>query len=304
MKINQLYTASLESLSSDALSACISRVSARYDKLSAMREYLYGYEFHRFLRAAVDDTESVVYDIARVTERIKNEYLTRERLILSVTSEDGMAAVNNILSKIKTGGALPECVIVNLLAKKNEAIKIHGSVGYAAYGSNIITELGEKYRGSLGALTSILTYEYLWPEIRVRGGAYDTGIVTRGGSGGVITYSYRDPSPTDSLRVFKKMTDIATSIADNTDITKYIISTLGSMDTVSTPRSDASSANLLYLSNKPENHTEIIRQQILSTDIGEIKRLISILASLEMSSTYCIALSEDPPSDCEAILEI
>ena len=303
-KTDQLFAASEEALSSDALSVCIGRVGARYDTLSAMRERMYGYEFHRYLKKAKENVESIVKEISSLAERIREEFLKRGRLTISITRDKHIFEVSEILSRIKAGGAAPHPVKISLLPRVNEAIAIPGTVGYSAYGSNMITELKEKYCGSLGVLTSMLTYEHLWSEIRVKGGAYDTGIVTRGGSGGIIYYSYRDPSPKRSIKLFEDVKEAADEVIANAPLLKYIISTVGAIDTVSTPRSEAASENLLYLSGKPRNYSEKIRDEVIATDEGEIRRLSALLGSLRDTSTYCIAAPRSTLAGEEIILEI
>lgn len=303
-KLEQIHTASEEALKSDTLSACLSRVSARYDPLSAVKERISGYDFHTYLKRALKDPDCATADISRVGRVMREKYLKKGRLILSVTAEDGDAAKDKLLAVIKAGEEVPKARTRALFEKRNEAIAIPGTVGYSAYGSNLITELSEKYRGAYGVLTSILGYEYLWSEIRVKGGAYDTGMLVRGASGGVLSYSYRDPSPMKSIDVFSSISEAAKNAVNDADLEKYIISTTGSMDPVSTPRSRASSENLLYLSGKSQNYPELIRREVVGTDKNELMELLSVIARLKDTSTYCIAANRSLIDDEEFILEI
>ena len=76
------------------------------------------------------------------------------------------------------------------------------------------------------------------------------------------------------------------------------------MDTVTTPRSEGSSENLLYLSEKPLNHSEIIRNEVIFTDKAELLKFASILSALKESSTYCIAAPKSALAPDENLLEI
>ena len=263
-----------------------------------------GYEFHRYLKDAVKSPEKIAPDIACLAEKMRNEYLTRGRLILAVTSDSDGGECDTLLDVIRKGGSIPPPFQAELLPRENEAIAIPGTVGYVAYGSNMITELGEKHRGSISVLTSMLTYEHLWGEIRIKGGAYGTGFTTRGGSGGIGIYSYRDPSPMKTLDIFSNLCDIAKEITDGTDLVKYITSTVGAFDTVSTPRSQAGTENLYYLSGKPDDYSALVREEIISTDREELSRLVEIFKSLKKSSTYCVAAPRSMLADEKNILEV
>ena len=49
-------------------------------------------------------------------------------------------------------------------------------------------------------LSALCSYDYLWNEVRVKGGAYGTGLgVNRNGN--LVCNSYRDPDPLESLKI-------------------------------------------------------------------------------------------------------
>lgn len=55
--------------------------------------------------------------------------------------------------------------------------------------------------------SNIISLAYLWNVVRVQGGAYGTGLVSRA-SGFTCCYSYRDPSGQESLKKYGKMWNI------------------------------------------------------------------------------------------------
>ena len=52
----------------------------------------------------------------------------------------------------------------------------------------------------------IMSYEYLWHNIREVGGAYGTGMLTRAQTEGL--YTYRDPHLTESYETFAKAPEV------------------------------------------------------------------------------------------------
>ena len=104
---------------------------------------------------------------------------------------------------------------------------IPANIGYSAWGNNL-GRLGMIPEGGLRVMANIVTYSYLWNEIRVKGGAYGCGCST-GPAGDVICYSYRDPSPSSSLDVFRGIPDFIRRFSEgDEEMDQYIISTLAS----------------------------------------------------------------------------
>ena len=175
----------------------------------------------------------------------------------------------------------------------NEGIAIPSTVSFAARTANIAS-CGGKYTGAFATLTNIASYEILWDEIRLKGGAYDTGFIARCGSGAVGCYSFRDPSPEKSVEVFADLhKHLDEFISEAPDLTKYVIGTIGAIDTVSTPRSDGSSANITHLSGKTHADKVRVRKEILNTSLDDLKKLTIALKDLSKTSTFTIAASRE-----------
>lgn len=74
-----------------------------------------------------------------------------------------------------------------------EILEIPAAVGFAGKGGNLVT-LGETFRGSLHVASRLLSYGYLWNDIRVQGGAYGTKLQVFP-DGDILFTTYRDPNP-------------------------------------------------------------------------------------------------------------
>lgn len=66
---------------------------------------------------------------------------------------------------------MPQSRCILHCEKKNEGFKTSSKVQFAAKAGNFI-DAGEEYNGALQILKVIMSYEYLWINIRVKGGAY------------------------------------------------------------------------------------------------------------------------------------
>ena len=75
------------------------------------------------------------------------------------------------------------------------------------------------YNGAWQTAAKIVSLSYLWNVIRVQGGAYGTGMLTRA-NGGFYCYSYRDPSARESLRKYLDCSSFLKEFAaQNPDLT-------------------------------------------------------------------------------------
>ena len=89
---------------------------------------------------------------------------------------------------------------------------------------------GASYTGALQILKVILSYDYLWQNIRVKGGAYGCmSSFNRIGEGYLV--SYRDPHLKRTMDVYEGVVDYLKNFAvSDRDMNKYIIGTISNLD--------------------------------------------------------------------------
>ena len=140
----------------------------------------------------------------------------------------------------------------------------------------------------------LVSYEILWNEIRVKGGAYDTGFVARSNSGTLGCYSYRDPSASQSLKTFGDIGRLLCEFLDTSpDLIKYISGTVGAADTVTTPRSEGAASTALHLAAKSHEDVARIRKESVEVTLEELYRLASIVTKAMESSTFTAVASRE-----------
>ena len=77
------------------------------------------------------------------------------------------------------------------LSNKNEGYKTASKIQYVARAGNFVKK-GYDYKGALSILKVILNYDYLWTNVRVKGGAYGASCSFLRDGAAFFT-SYRDP---------------------------------------------------------------------------------------------------------------
>ncbi|MDD5823865.1 MAG: insulinase family protein [Firmicutes bacterium] len=166
-----------------------------------------GIAFYDWMKAFLDDFDAGYEKFRELMKKAQKEIFCSSNMTIT-------AAVGNDeldLSKLREvfdNGVLcdnPEFINPKLdKAHKSEAIVVPGGISYTALVAPIAAEKAND--GRIYALSVLLSYQYLWNEIRVRRGAYGCGF-NSAKAGIARFYSYRDPSPAESQQVFAKTSD-------------------------------------------------------------------------------------------------
>ena len=139
----------------------------------------------------------------------------------------------------------------------------------------------------------ILSYDYLWLNIRVKGGAY--GCMSGfGRSGEGYLVSYRDPNLTETNQVYEGIVKYLEEFdPDERDMTKYVIGAISSLDTPLTPFIKGSRALSAYLSGVTEDMLQEERDQILGACKEDIRALAGMIQAILDTNSFCVVGNED-----------
>lgn len=288
VRIGQLYTRIRDMMIGGATGACITRGAAAFDRFEAVKSLTSGLCQHQALKKLVEGGD--VQSLLTRFESFIADYLTRERLTVVLTGKEDDSLIDAAIAITPKGGRSRGECRVPLGSREPLGIAITSTVSYATMITNLITEAGQESNGAFLTLGTILDYELLWNEIRVKGGAYGTGFICRANSGTLGYYSYRDPSPERSVEVYRGMTDVVRDfLAQGVDLTRYIIGTVGSMDSVSTPRSKGSSATLHALSGKTHEDMLRLRRESIATTADDLMAACDLIDKATKTAVVTVA---------------
>ena len=291
-KLSQLNEASESQLASHGTTYAITRTAARYDRSEALKEHCFGFSFRCFLDEAEGNFDKVSEELVASFKKILG-LLTKNRLTLGVTCDECEDFIERLLSHIpRGGGEIGECAVA-LLPRVNEGIVAATHSGYSVRGANL--SLAEKkHHGALTVLGNLLGLNILLEEIRLKGGAYDTGFIARANSGTLAAYSYRDPSPERSVEVFVGIGEKIRRFLDtDPDLSSYVVSTVGSLDPISTPRSEGSAATFLHLCGLSHADTVRLREEALGATSEKLNELSQDIDTAFLSSTVTVVASKE-----------
>ena len=185
--------------------------------------------------------------------------------------------------------------------KKNEGFATSGQVQYVSQTGNF-RKKGYSYTGALEILKVALSYDYLWTNLRVKGGAYGcmSGFKRSGES---YFVSYRDPHLRRTLDVFAGVPDyIREFSADENEMTKYIIGTISGKDTPKTPRARGGVSKTAYFCDISEEMLQKERDEILGATVEDMRALAPLVEAVLEDEQICVVGSETAMEKAKDIL--
>ena len=288
-------------------SAAVRRAASRLFPADAFNEQISGFDQLAWARSAVAEiAESGFGRFAERLSALAKKIFVRERLTLSVTGSVPEGWIADVIASVPS---CPEAVGPAVKrevrsAPGNEGIVIPAQIGFAAEVAKIPDSFG--YTGACLVASQFLKYDYLWNEVRVKGGAYGTGMTIC--SDGRLNYSsYRDPQPGRSLGIFpgcgERLRELAKS-GDDVKIDKYIISSLSSSDPLFTPRTRASSEDSQWFKKLPADRRQQLRHDILSTTKTDMAKIADMLDACEEGRAVCVVGGSETLDACGSLLDV
>ena len=301
--VKQMKMASDESFITAGNTAGLTRACAGFSAESAIQEYFLGYEAHKALKeldkSFDEEFPAMAERLAALTERI----FTKARLILSITGTTDAKYAESLISVLKEGEACELISPIKPLGARREGIVIPAEASYAEMATNL-SAIGEKMTGSMGVARSLISLGYLWGAVRVQGGAYGVGLISRI-NGNIGFSSYRDPSPARSLDCYKQSAEFLRSYASSgEDITKFIIGALRDASPLLTPKLRGTVATSRYLRGVSYEDECRTRRELLSTDATELMRIADLIDKVCNNASVCVVAGKDKLDTCDMLDQI
>lgn len=304
-KITQILAAFSDRMTGSGHSAAIMRTAARYSSYEAIKEYAIGYEFYRGIKKYKNASDSELSALIAKMKELHERIFVKKRLTVAITGKENPEYAKACVSMVKKDGTPSAPSSVQPLPRRSEGFAVPSQVSYATMGTNLT---GHGVRtGAWSTLTTILNFVILWDEVRVKGGAYGTGFLSRQNSGTVGMYSFRDPSPARTLSVYRTVVDrLRDFLADEPDLTRYVIGTVGTLDEVTSPAGDGASATALYLAGKSHNDVARDRQEAIGASCSDLLSAAELLERALVDATVTVVGAREALKELELdeILEL
>lgn len=274
--------------------------TARYNDLTM------GIDFYRVVADYEEHFEEKKAELIRKLQRLAESVFTGNGLMVSVTcDEEGFTAVLEGLKQLKN--SLPQgedsCDLAEVhCEQKNEGFMDASKVQYVSRAGNF-KAAGFRYTGALKILKVILSYDYLWLNVRVKGGAYGCG----GGfmrNGNAYFSSYRDPNLEKTNEVYEKMPEYIRSFtADEREMTKYIIGTISELDTPMNPAARGMRSTAAYLSGITFEDIQRERNEVIQAQQADINGLAELVEAVLSQQNLCVIGNEEKIKEQQAMFK-
>ncbi len=273
--------------------------SAPYSAANTVEEVLNGYSHIKWLRYVVADFDSNADSLITLLKKTLKEVCCQSRLTFSITAAS-LVDMSSFIARFKEGDTAPDPCGYTALVPKDMGIKIPALIGYAVQASDL-SDMNEEYDGSMGVAANLLSLEYFWNKVRVQGGAYGSGLRIWT-NGGIVTYSYRDPSPKRSIDVNLGAGDCLREYCENKgEIDKFIISTVAGTEPLIPPQTRGYIADTDYFCGYSFEDLKTQRKQMLETDYDKLLHVADIIDKFANEGNICITGPGEKLSEFEGL---
>lgn len=268
----------------------------------AYSEKLGGISYYRFLSSLAADFDEKFEEVKAGLMAVVSE-LTLENLTIGITGDsDAVAAFRAAAPAFRTGGSGKHYVI-SPEYRGNEAFIIPAGINYVAKGFNYIND-GIEVDPRMMVLSKILSLDWLWNEVRVRGGAYGVSFGI-GATGRAVFTSYRDPGVAKTLSAYDRTVEYLTGFAAKTpDIDKYIISSAAAYERPLCPRDIGSAAQSNYFEHSSDDDRRADKKRVMSTKPEDIEKMAVLISELAAKGLCAVVGSKDKIEEAGDIFTI
>ena len=293
-------------LSSSGHLVAAMRSMSSFSRYALYQDELKGIAFYRSIcrieKELSESPESVSDKLAAIAKKL----FARNRMLISFTGNseaygNAKLSLEKVIAGFNKMSAIGNQAEVHFNTAK-EAFIDASQIQYVAKTGDFICE-GYEYTGALRLLRIILSYDYLWINVRVKGGAYGC-MNTFLRSGESYFVSYRDPNLSDTLDVYDRIPEYIKSFSpDERDMTKYIIGTFSALDTPMNPEAKGSRSLSAYLEGITYEQIQKERNEILNAQPEDIRRLADLVEAVLKKDSICVIGNENMIKESAGLFE-
>ena len=272
-------------------STALIRTLSYFSPTAAVSEQISGIPQCRLLEEITGDYENKKEELTANLKELTRYIFRPENLMVDLTAtQEGFAGIGEKIAELKKElftepvsgeGFTPS------FEKKNEGFLTAGQVQFVCRAGNFINR-GLPYTGSLKVLKVMMGYDYLWNQVRVKGGAYGCMCgFYRNGDGYFV--SYRDPNLDKTVQVYEQAADyIRQAKLDERTVTQFIIGAVSELDTPMTPATRGSYSKGGYLTGLSMEKVQKERDEVLNTTAEQLRELYKYVQAFMEEDCLCV----------------
>jgi hypothetical protein len=250
--------------------------------------------YYNFICDLDDNFDAKFDEIVKKLNHVNDIVFNKEQLVVSYNGDEKYYP--KFASSIKALGVkidnekFPAQEYKFDFTKKNEAFIIPSQVQYVVKAGSF-KNAGYIYNGSMRVLENILSSNYLWQKLRIKGGAYGGAMSFTNEE--VLFYSYRDPNLKETLNTFNETVNFLENFkADEKEMANYIIGTIGNMDSLTSPQLKGVIGDNMYFKGITQEDIQKERDEVLATTEEDIRNYARLIENVIKQNFYCVVGGE------------
>ena len=270
------------------------RISGFYNPQSKLASYHGEYDFYLFISELVNNYEQNSDKIKKQLYTVTNLIFNQARLLVNFVGNkeeytNFKETISSYLAKYPSELDKQKGLEIKLEEQGySEGFYFDSLVQYVGAGYNI-----NDYTGTYLVLRHILSLDYLWNNVRVKNGAYGSGVIFNA-FGDFNLWSYRDPNLTETLEIYYNINNYVANIdADEKDLNKYIIGTLNSLDVLMSPSAQAAYSLNKYITDSPFEVYDKLVNEIKNITVEDLRKLATEFENIKSKAYTCVLGSKD-----------
>ena len=283
-------------------SAALARAMSYTSAAGVVREQLSGVDFYMFLRELLDDFDARIDGLRAKLDELAHRIFGGAACLASFTGSDedytaywkavgdlGVVGVGTGMGGDADSETAPSApaLVVPAPRDRHEAFVIPSDICFAAQACDP-RRLGIEVDGTWGVAANALSYDYLWNEIRVKGGAYGCGFRAPGARQAAF-YTYRDPAIDPSLgRIARAGEWLASFEPDEAAFEGFIVSCVSGIDAPVKPYALTKRRNTAYLAKLDPDYRERRRAEMLTATPDKLRALGADVTRIAAEAPVCV----------------
>ena len=276
----------------------VGRVLTAFSSAEVIREHSSRFEYYRFLRT-LEDPDALQKAVTVLSSLLKNVAVI-ERLTVSMTGHPEICFTNAasfLRQALPSGAACAAPANISPAERETEGILIPADIGFAIRGGSFVGT-GIDYSGAASLAEKIVSLGHLWNAVRVRGGAYGTGLTIRN-TGSVFCYSFRDPNCSGSLRTFLSCGQFLRDyLKQEPDLLSYTIGAVGDASPLLSPSMRGAASENHYLRGLTQEDRCRIRAELLNATPEQLLHWADVIDAVLNGGSFCVVGGENQIGAC------
>ncbi len=273
----------------DAVAAA--RARSYYSKTDCYQQSLAGLDFYFFLTDLLEHFDERAEEMTEMLRLTAAAVFDPSRLTVGLAADpEGIRAAEASLPAFCRGLGTGHPVFETeefAPVIRNEGIIIPSQVQYVARAGNM-RRAGLSYTGVCQVARTAVNTDWLYQEIRVKGGAYGCGVSFNGPAGDVVFTSYRDPKLRETDEVFRGTGEfIRNAGLEEEELNRLVIGTFSAYERPYSPAGLASRSMSAWLTGQTYEDLVRFRREMLHVTPEELRRTADVFDSVPLSGCFC-----------------